>query len=281
MLDISIINPYIRVAMHSVIPANHEIKRRIIFDYELIYIEDGECILTYNGIDYKIEKGNFILLRPDVTHSFWNVEKDLSQPHIHFDITHTENSPIVTVSFKDTNALTDEERHLIRDDLFADYPQTPLVFFSEKERILKNFYDIINMSDAAMLSRKAKLIQIIEALISDNFTGLFNLKHSSRLIEEQVKDYIDAGQGSAAKLDDISKQFSYSKYYLDRRFKERYGLGIIAYRNEKRMQRAKELLKTEAVSAVSEQLGFSSIYAFSRAFKSRFGFPPTDAKKAK
>ena len=44
MSDISAINPYIRLAMHSVLPRHHVIKRRIIFDYELIYIADGAVI---------------------------------------------------------------------------------------------------------------------------------------------------------------------------------------------------------------------------------------------
>ena len=42
MLDISSINPYIRVAMQSVLSKGKIIASRIIFDYELIYIEDGD-----------------------------------------------------------------------------------------------------------------------------------------------------------------------------------------------------------------------------------------------
>jgi len=278
MLDIFTINPYIRVAMHSVIPANHEIKRRIIFDYELIYIADGEFILNYNEIDYNCEKGQFILLRPSVPHSFSKIKRNLTQPHIHFDITYNNNSTQVPVSFKDINVLTDKEKNWIRDDIFKDYPKLPTIVFLDKEKALKLFYETID-SSSSILTRKAKFIQLIEMLINDNFPNILNQQYNMYHIEKHIKDYIDAEQGLTAKLEDIAKQFNYSKYYLDRRFKERYGISIIAYRNEKRMQVAKELLKNNTISAVSEKLGFSSIYVFSRAFKNHFGVSPTHLAK--
>ncbi len=278
MLDVSLINPYIRVAMHSILPTNHEIKRRIIFDYELIYIADGEFTLTYNEKDYYCKKGQFILLRPGVPHSFSGIKNDLSQPHIHFDITHIGDSTQVPVSFKDIDALTDKEKRWIRDDIFSDYPKVPTVSFFDGENALKLFYKTID-SSTPTLTRKAKLIQLIELLINDNFSAVLKQEYNTYRIEKHIKDYIDAGQCLTAKLDDVAKQFNYSKYYLDRCFKENYGVGIMAYRNEKRMQTAKEMLKHNTVSVVSEKLGFSSIYVFSRAFKNHFGVSPTQLAK--
>lgn len=279
VLDISMVNPYIRVAINSVLPAKSQIIPRIIFDYELIYIEEGEFTLTYDGKEYKCEKGQFILLRPGVSHKFSGIEKDLVQPHIHFDITHTDNSSQVPVSFKDIDAMTVEEKNQIREDIFYGYEQLPLVYFSDKEKVLRLFYEVINLTEQSMLVRKARLIEIIEALINDNFPNVFEQKYKVYRIEKQIKDFIDAGQGMTANLEDIAKQFSYSKYYLDRRFKEKYSVGIMSYRNRKRMQTAKQMLKDNTVSAVSERLGFSSIYVFSRAFKNHFGVSPTDIKK--
>jgi AraC-like DNA-binding protein len=54
----------------------------------------------------------------------------------------------------------------------------------------------------------------------------------------------------------------------------------MAYKNEIRLQRAKTMLKFNTVSFVSEKLGFSSIYVFSRAFKNRFGIAPSNIAKA-
>lgn len=278
-MDISKINPYIRVAMRSILRADKVIKRRIIYDYELIYIDDGEFIFNYNGVDHLCQTGDFIFIRPNIPHSFFGINRDLSQPHIHFDMTHLDDSPVVPVSFKDLPDLTDREKAMIRDDCFPTFPQTPLVKFSDKEYVLRLFYEIVDSEALYSLQQKANLILIIEQLIADNFQS--NLKQivSPYPIESQVKDYIDAGQGTSSRLDDIAKQFNYSKYYLDRRFHNKYGISIIAYRNQKRMQTARELLKNESVSAVCEKTGFSSIFVFSRAFKNCFGISPSDYKK--
>ena len=282
MLDNSIINPYIRVAMQSVLRKGTNIARRIIFDYELIYIADGEFVLNYNEMDYRCTKGQFILLRPGISHSFTVTDTDLSQPHIHFDITHLPDSKDVPVCFKDIDSLTDKEQKNIREDIFQKHPQTPFVIFSDKQMALEIFYAIVNHSKPSSLSQKGLLVQLIDMIITDNFPELlednFEFVYS---IEEQVKDYLEAGQGFTSNLNDVANQFNYSKCHLEHRFKDRYGIGLIAYRNNKRMESAKSMLVTHSVSDVSNKLGFSSIYVFSRAFKNHFGISPSDYKKAR
>ena len=112
-MDISLVNPYIRVAMNSVLPAGKEIKRRIIFDYELIYIADGKFLFNYNDIDYPCNKGQFIFIRPGIPHSFNGINADLLQPHIHFDMTHRQDSERVPISFKDRDELSEKELEII------------------------------------------------------------------------------------------------------------------------------------------------------------------------
>lgn len=275
MLELSTINPYIRLAKRALLLNKAEIKQRIIFDYELIYIEDGRVTLTYDGVEYVCEKGQFIFLRPGISHRFSNIHQ-LSQPHIHFDMTHTDNSPDVPVSFKDLAALTPQERSWIRHDIFQTCSHNPIVSFREKDAALQIFFDVIDLPESMMLTRKAKLIQLVDMLIRDNFPSVFERTDQHYAIEQHIKEYINAGQGLADSLEDLARQFGYSKYYLARRFKDSFGISLIAYRNEKRMQTAKELLKSNSVSAVTDMLGFSSIYVFSRAFKKHFGICPSE-----
>ena len=277
-MNISKINPYIRIAMRSVLHANKEIKRRIIYDYELIYIDDGTFIFHYDGTDHVCQKGDFLFIRPNTPHSFSGIRSDLSQPHIHFDITHLPDSPSVPVSFKDFARMSDQEKAMIRDDFFGGFPQDPLVKFSNKEYVLRLFYEIVDNPTLCTLQQKAKLILILEQLIADNFPSDFTESTSQYPIERQIRDFIDAGQGIFSNLDDIATQFNYSKYYLEKKFKKAYGVSIITYKNQKRMQTAQALLKHESVSAVCEKLGFSSIFVFSRAFKNFFGYAPSNEK---
>ncbi len=66
---------------------------------------------------------------------------------------------------------------------------------------------------------------------------------------------------------------------MEKQFREAYGISIMRYCAERRMARATELLKTESVTRVSEALSFSSINAFSRAFKTACGISPADFKR--
>lgn len=276
-LNANMINPYIRRAMHSVLAANTKILSRAIFDYELIYIEKGSLVVKYDGNDFSFSKGDFILIRPGVPHSFKRIKSELHQPHIHFDMYYTKQSEHIPVSFKNLKTFTADDKRMLREDIFKEFPLTPKIVFSDKEQALRLFYGIIEQGSSP-LKKKAYLTELIDMLIADNFEGCFENNKSEYSTIKSIKDYIDAGQGMNLCLNDLEKQFSYSKYYLEKQFKNTYGTSLIAYRNKKRFEAAKELLKTTSVTAVSEKLGFSSIYAFSRAYKLYYGVSPSNDK---
>lgn len=257
------------------------IPSRVIYDYELIYIEEGQLLLQYAGVDYLCKKGCFLLLRPGISHSFLRVWGELSQPHIHFDITYIPGCENIPVCFQDMDELTAEEQRNIRQDVFAEYPQQPFVTFANGNRALELFYEIVTRSSSdSDLIKKALLIQLLDMLIADNFPAALQKNNLMTLpVEVQAKNYIDAGLGMSYSLDNFASQFNYSKYHLERRFKARYGIPLLTYRNKQRMALAENMLKSESVSAVAEKLGFSTVFVFSRAYKSRFGYPPSKVRK--
>lgn len=279
MLDIHAVNPYIRIATPSVISAGRSIKRRVLFDYELIYVESGTFVLNYAGRDYVCSQGQFVLLRPGVPHCFSGIETDVSQPHIHFDMVYTDQSPHIPISFRDIGEFSAQERCWIQEDVFTPYPQEPFVACADIGKFLELFYGVLREPEGAQLTRKAKLLQMMEMLAAENFPNCFSAVAYQHDIAQQLKAYMDAEQGLSAQLEELEKQFSYSRYYLERQFKKAYGTGLIAYRNRKRMQLAARLLPGKTVSYVSEKTGYSSIYAFSRAFKQHFGLCPTEFKQ--
>lgn len=274
-MKISEINPYVRVAMPSFLKPYTEIHQRVIFDYELIYLESGSLRLTVRNEEYDCPQGQFLLLHPGIPHSFHIGAEGLSQPHIHFDLIHTPESERIPVSFKDLPDLSPTEREWIQDDmLHSDLPH-PFVRFSDKDTALSLLFAIV--SPAAKLdplTQKGRLIQLLSLLIADNFPTLFT-PCTPLPIEQQIKNYIDAEQGFKMSLEDFALQFSYSKYYLDKKFQKAYGMGLIAYRNQKRMEIAKRLLSSASVSEVADRLGYLGIYSFSRAYKNYYGIAPS------
>lgn len=70
-----------------------------------------------------------------------------------------------------------------------------------------------------------------------------------------------------------------SESHLRRLFKTRTGLSPKAYQDQIRVEKAEELLKTGfSVRMVSEILGYSDPYHFSRRFKSILGYSPRDSR---
>lgn len=272
-MHLSLINPYIRVSMRSILSSGHDIARRVIYDYELIYLERGEFTLIYDGITYSCRAGDVIFIRPNIAHSFHIDRGDISQPHIHFDITYRPQSEGIPVSFKDIDDMTETEKRWIHKDYFAAEPRSPIINVKNKEAFLNLFYRII-AKETDLIMKKAFMTQLISFIISDNFPDISEKRECS-CVENQLKDYIDAGNGLAMSLDDFAKLFFHSKFYLDKKFKKVFGVGIVQYRNKKRMLQANELLEKHSVTEVAEMLGYQSIYSFSRAYKAHYGSSPS------
>lgn len=271
------INPYIRVAMPSILQAGTYVKQRIIYDYELIYLEKGTLTLVYDGESNNCTPGQFIFIRPGVPHIFTNMKEKVSQPHIHFDMIYNSKSEITPISFKDRWAMSRDELSLLTDDLFSDYPQNPKITFNNEKSAKELFFSVIkSFQNKNELAAKGFLTALIEELVRSNYPTALNKETEMRYgIAEQVKDYIDSGQNYAVSLKALEEQFTYSRFYLEKQFSKTFGVSLIAYRNEKRLNAAKELLKTKSVYDTAETLGFTSIYSFSRAFKNKFGCPPS------
>lgn len=276
------INPYIRVAMHSRLGKGLKIAQRAIFDYELIYIEAGKLAFGYAGCEYTVGEGEFLFIHPGVSHSFDCRFGDLYQPHVHFDAICSPKSRSIPVSYKDIDKFTPDELASVQEDMLGGGASSPIISFADKERALELFYDVIRLhGEGDILLCKARLCELIYLILRDNFEACLVAEiEQDYTVAEHIKAYIDAEQGFSMSLDDFEKHFSYSKFYLEKLFREKYGESLIAYRNRRRLERAREMLAEMDVSATAEALGISSIYVFSRAFKNFYGISPSKYAKS-
>jgi AraC-like DNA-binding protein len=83
-------------------------------------------------------------------------------------------------------------------------------------------------------------------------------------------------------LEEIAGYAALSRFHLTRSFAEVYGVPPLAYHRSLRLERAAERLRRGETSAtrLSEELGYGSLSAFTRAFRHRFGIPPSQARQA-
>jgi two-component system response regulator YesN len=93
--------------------------------------------------------------------------------------------------------------------------------------------------------------------------------------------YLHSNFSKKVTLNDIGKLTFFSPNYCENIFKRETGRSVIDYLLEIRMEEAKKLLAEGVLSLgdVSETVGFEDYNYFSRVFKKRTGYTPSEYKK--
>lgn len=103
-----------------------------------------------------------------------------------------------------------------------------------------------------------------------------------KYVVEQVISYFEDHYAEKISLDGIAENMYLSPFYISRIFKSEIGDTPIHYLINIRMERAKELLESGFAGSVQEvaaQVGYDDVYHFSKLFKKRYGFPPSQARR--
>lgn len=99
----------------------------------------------------------------------------------------------------------------------------------------------------------------------------------------QMMHYIDTHLYTMKSLAELSDALRYHYSYLSSQFHLTTGETLQDYYRDRRMEAARLLLSEGnlSVGEIAEALHYSSIYTFSRAFKDRYGIPPTAVRRVK
>jgi two-component system response regulator YesN len=113
----------------------------------------------------------------------------------------------------------------------------------------------------------------------DDVTAFIAQRHTktSGHIYELTLLFIDQHYGLDVTIADLSDKLMYSPTYINRMLKQQCGSTFNDLLCEKRMQAARELLKSSRmpVGDIAKATGFNSIQSFNRVFKTAAGLTPT------
>ncbi len=98
----------------------------------------------------------------------------------------------------------------------------------------------------------------------------------------RARDLMDLCFADPLDLDQMAAQAGFSKFHFARAFKEAYGETPANYLSRRRVERAKDLLRSAnlTVTEVCMLVGFSSLGSFSSRFSEMVGMSPSAFQRA-
>ena len=164
-------------------------------------------------------------------------------------------------------------------DLIGVTPQNNILhisLYNELKAIMESIYD---SSQAISLSSKLS----VTGLIYEFFSVL--IQNSTRdqktnLIHSSLK-IIDYNYCTNISIEQIAERLSVDPAYLSRKFTESVGVSPKRYILNRRIERAKELLRcTDAsIFEIANSVGYEDQFYFSRVFKNHTQHTPTESRK--
>ena len=116
----------------------------------------------------------------------------------------------------------------------------------------------------------AYLLRIFSMLVDEHDNKDTNNLNDIETRMKAIVEYIEQNIGdSSLSLDKVSKMFYMNASYLSRKFKEVMGVNMSKYIISLRMRKAFIMLKTKqfSIAKISETIGYSSPFYFSKEFK--------------
>lgn len=221
--------------------------------------------------------------------------------NVAYTVTATEDCDYYFISFNTHGQITSldeqtaaeilneesEKQRMFRNQEY-DCPPSDYVYISEcafhGNRANKLQYHFSRCSEyrygSSPLDRLRLLNSFFTALLSlasDTGEQLLDTKHLSPTLVKLTR-YIEENYTSPLSLQVLSTQFSLSKQYIMRLFRQQFGMTVTHYINEVRLRKSLELLTFHSlsISEVAYAVGFSSVYYFDRLFKNTYSITPTE-----
>lgn len=250
--------------------------------WEMIYIDAGTIDAITDGLGETITQGQVLFNKPNELHAHISNGKVSNNMLV---ISFTSHSP--AMSFFDRKLFTLDKTQKMLLNLFMNEAKIALgEICGEYEN--KNPIDFTNAPFGSVQLLECYFIEFLIALKRSNDEAVrIVTKTESTLglarsaISGLIADYLKAHVYENVSLKDLCQKFYMGKTQLCTIFSTYMEKGPIEYFLDLKIEEAKRLLREEklSVSKVSDLLCYSSIHAFSRAFKNAVGVSPSDYRR--
>lgn len=239
---------------------------RVLDEFQLVYIANGQGVFESKTLPPTlIEGGTALLLYPGIWHRF--------KPS--FDTGWEE----FWVGFRGHYA-----EYLMRQECFD--PQQPLLPISSRSEFLNVFTRLIDtLKYEGTAYRQLSTCQIIQLLGLVYSSALLSdvSRNRREQIVHQIRYQIQGSWEQRLDFAALAREKNVSYAWLRKAFKEVMGIALGQYHLNLKIEKAIHLLgETDlGVSEIAYQTGFESLFYFSRIFRKKTNFSPSEFRAIK
>ncbi|MEA4888578.1 MAG: AraC family transcriptional regulator [Clostridiaceae bacterium] len=255
---------------------------------ELVYVISGQATHVIDHIDYKVAKGNLVIINYDATHAFY-ADKECKDEFVSYDL-------MFTPDFLDAS--------LIRSKNFNELGSSFLFYslFPEQQEIGPDlhltgssysiFGDLFNKIYLEYIGQQKGYTDIIRAYVVELIINIFrrmdnnnsdSVRRRQAQIVETALGYLRENFNTHITLDDLAARIFLSKDYFSRLFRDVTGKPVNTLLQQIRIEEACKLLVTtdRTITDITADCGFSDIKFFYQSFHKITGMTPGDYRKRK
>ncbi len=247
--------------------------------WELVYVDSGEVVIQADAETFVLPQKTCFLHLPDEFHSIRSNNTRCKVLIISFQC--RQGAKLLQMLCRKVNNVSSEQLTLLKNIL---------------DEYIRNF-DGMNLFDIPPSEWKPNENRDISLYMIRNNLEIFFLSVLRAMNEKKQKQeenmfsnpivskiisYLTENLNSDIKLDDLAHEIGYSQSYLSKLFHQATKLSITSYLINLRIERAKFLLSdmTVPIQDIATRTGFSSLQYFSKTFKQKTGYTPSDFRKS-
>jgi AraC-like DNA-binding protein len=236
---------------------------RVLQEYQINYITEGEGTMETRDGSYCIREGSVMLLHPHVWHRYMPLKQTGWLEHY--------------VGFNGEIA----DRMIRSSELLATSPVVQIGF---QENIIRDFQDIINQ----VKTEKPGYHQVCSGLVVHILGQIISLKKSENFRHNPIEKAIQKAcliirdnPNRNLNIEALVTALSVNYSLFRKAFKKYTGLSPMQYHTALRLKQAGYLLThtEQSIKEISFDLGFCSVFYFSKLFKQKMNMTPLDYRK--
>ena len=248
-------------------------------DCRLFYCTGGQGEIRAGGNSYEMQAGTLVYLAPGIPYSYFrDTEEPMKLLAFNFDLVWERAD--ISIPFPPVPAEEFSRNAIVAEVTVRDAPALSGVLMRRECRYLYGKLSEIQAEFTAgkvlYEQRCSGLMLTVLAQIVPGAGDTWERKQAG--VVDAVIDYIGSSYALPITNSHLGERFGYHPNYLNQLFLRHTGKSLHRYLQDLRVMKAIALLQeTELpVAEVARTVGFRDVPHFSRSFKEKTGYSPTD-----